>query len=312
MRGSNWFHSSWIYWSSCCKFVGCGIRFLMRSLRILQTFSIGLRSGDWAGHDKERIPCSCFQLLTDIALWARAPSSWNTGLRWSRFIRFQNDNKLSRSISIYFSWFTEPSMDIIGPNLSQQKHAHIIKHPPPNLIVGAIPTWIALSCVVLLILRSRDPYQSWIEHSSDHITRFQSFNVHPRWALLHNFRAFAFFLEMNGLRIAFLERRPRFLSFLPIVSLWTFKWRPWWISSSVAFLFRFTISVSLLASLSASFWGRPALWVELNFFESPQRLMAARTVDSGIFICREISTFFMLILYNVIIWQRSSGVKSRF
>ena len=204
-----------------------------------------------------------------------------------------------------------PSIVTIGPNLSLQQHAHIINDPPPNLIVGAIPIVIEFSCFVLRILRSHDRCHSWIEHSSNHITRFQSFNVQPRWDLLHNFRAFAFFLEMNGLRIAFLERRSRILNFLPIVSLWTSRWKSRWMSSSVALLFRFTISVSLLASLSPSFWGRPLLRAELYLFEWSQRLMTARMVDSPMFICRAISTFFMLILYNVIIWQRSSDVNSR-
>src|SRR5262249_31298868 len=128
----------------------------MRSLSIFQRFSIGLRSGDCTGHDRERILCSPFQMLTEIALWARAPSSWNIGLRYRRFIRFQNGKVLFSTISMYFFWSTEPSMVMIGPNLSQKKHAHIIKDPPPNLIVGEIPWRLGFSCLVLLYLRSCD------------------------------------------------------------------------------------------------------------------------------------------------------------
>ena len=160
MRGSNWYHSSWIYCSSCLMFVGCGIRFPMRSLRILQTFSIGLRSGDCDGHANDRTPCSLFHLFTKNALRARAPSSWNIGLRNQRFIHFQNGKCLFWSTLIYFSWFMVPWMVTIGLNLFQQKYAHIINDPPPNLIVGAIPIFIEFSCFVLRILRSRDHCQS--------------------------------------------------------------------------------------------------------------------------------------------------------
>src|SRR5215470_9087408 len=122
---------------------------------------------------------------------------------------------------MYFSWFTVPSTTMIAPNLSQKKYTHTINDPPPYFTVGATPTVIAFSFHVLLTLASRDPCHSWIEHSSDHTTRFQSFNVQPSRDLHHSLRAFAFFFEMNGLRIAFLERRPRFRNFFPMVSLWT-------------------------------------------------------------------------------------------
>src|SRR4051812_22135927 len=121
-------------------------------------------------------------------------------------------------MEIYFSWFKFPSMTTIGPILSQQKQAHTMREPPPCLTVGDMQSGWLLSEVVLLTRRSRDPCQSSMRHSSDQITRFQSFNVQPMRALLYHNRILAFFLEMNGLRIAFLDRSPRYLSLIPMVS----------------------------------------------------------------------------------------------
>src|SRR5271155_444474 len=107
-----------------------------------------------------------------------------------------------------------PSMTIIGPNLSQQKHAHTIKLPPPCFTVGAMQSRLKRSTDVLLIRRSRDPYQSSILHSSDHMTRFQSFSDHPRQPRHHIKRFIELTFEMNGFFTADFDRIPDASNFL--------------------------------------------------------------------------------------------------